>query len=136
MDEAPRTFVQVWFERAQLRVMMRPEALKETVRAVVSKATARKILEHMESCEVDTEDQWKTRIDRNEKALEGRDPFELARIFKELSHLRAAGINLRAADRKHLQTAFDLLSDELGAALSLPQEQIDEEIRNHCGVTE
>ncbi|MEM9302941.1 MAG: hypothetical protein AAGE01_12555 [Pseudomonadota bacterium] len=134
MGEEPRRFVKLWFARAKLNIMMRPAALEDEVREVISAAEAKKVLKHIETCDSTMSQQWKTRTGRNEKAIASHDPFECARVYKGLSRFQAEGNNLRAADRKHMQTAFELLADELAAALDKPISEIEVDIRKRSEV--
>ena len=83
------------------------------------------MLEHIENCDDAMNEQWKTRISKNERALEGGDPYELAKVFKGLSRMQDEGKTLRAADRKHMQTSFAILSEELSTALGKSRASVE-----------
>jgi RNA polymerase-interacting CarD/CdnL/TRCF family regulator len=136
MGQEPSTFAKLYFERDGLSLMMRPQDLEENVRQIISDKEAKEVLKHLESCDDAMSAQWKTRTNRNESIIENGDPYELARVYKGLARMQSDGQSLRAADRKHLQTAFEFLSDELAAALGKSENQVKRMINERCGLPE
>ncbi|MDX1570976.1 MAG: CarD family transcriptional regulator [Xanthomonadales bacterium] len=134
--EEPRKFAKLFFKRDKLTVMMRPDDLDETVRSIISAAEARKVLKHLESNDSEMSSHWKTRAKKNEAAIAGGDPYDLATIYKGLSRMQQSGQSLRAADRKHMQTSMDFLSEELAAALGKSQAQVEKMIHDRCQLPE
>lgn len=132
LGEEPRRFAKLFFKREKLTVMMRPDDLEETVRNIISASEAKKVLEHLEECDASMSSQWKTRANRNQAAIDGGDPYDLARVYKGLVQMQANGGSLRAADRKHLQTSYQFLSEELAAALNKTLLQIEKMIHKRC----
>lgn len=120
-----KPFVKVFFKRENLTMIVRKQELQESSRNIISKAEAERVLEHIENCDGAMNEQWKTRIRLNEKALEGGDPYELASVFKGLSRMQDEGKTLRAADRKHLQSSFAILSEELATALGKSRASVE-----------
>ncbi len=115
--QTAKNFVRVFFKRDQLTMIVHREELEQQSRPVISSTEARRVLTHLDKGKPRVDRQWKTRAKRNERALETCDPFKLADVYKSLSAMDAEGETLRAADRNALRTSFQMLTEELAAAL-------------------
>lgn len=125
LGQKAKSFVRIFFKRDKLTMIMRRDELQDTARNVISKAEAKRVLTHLEESTAKVNSQWKSRIRNNEKALEGGDPYDLADVYMGLSKMQDEGQTLRAADRKHMQTAFSILTEELATALDKPRATIE-----------
>ena len=106
--------------------------VSDAVRAPIDAATAKGLLDYLVSCEGKSSRQWKVRNARNEKALTSGDPKELVQVYKSLCLLQNETGRLGVADRRHLQTAFDLLVEEMAIAMGEPQETVRSMILERC----
>ncbi len=120
-----KSFVRVFFKKDQLTMIVRRDELKEASRPVISQAEAKRVLKHLDSSKAKMDKQWKSRTRKNERALEKCDPYELADVYKGLVRMEDQGEKLRAADRKAMQSSFDILTAELSAALGKPQQAVE-----------
>ena len=115
LDEA--TYAQLYFKRDDLTFMLLKEDLSKTVRSLISASEARKVLKQIEHWDGEPKSQWKARADTHEAIIEGGDPFEYAKVVKELSRMESAD-ELRPRDRRNLNDTLDLLEEELTASLN------------------
>ena len=115
LDEA--TYAQLYFKRDDLTFMLLKEDLPKTVRSLISASEARKVLQQIKQWDGEPRSQWKARADAHEAVIEGGNPFEYAKVVKELSKMESAD-ELRPRDRKNLSDTLDLLEEELTASLN------------------
>jgi len=66
--------------------------------------------------------QWKARADKHQAAIDGGDPFEYAKVVKELSRMEAEG-TLRPRDKGHLNQSMELLVEEVSRTLKKTADQ-------------
>jgi RNA polymerase-interacting CarD/CdnL/TRCF family regulator len=92
------------------------------VRQPISRTDARKLLNEIKEWKGKPKKQWKARANANQAAIERGNPFEYARVYKDLAKLEAEGA-LRAQDRQHLSQSANLLIDELAHSLRKTPEQ-------------
>ena len=70
----------------------------------------------MKGCKVTVDDQWKSRANTHQAMMDEGGPNAYAEVYKGL-RVREQGDALSAADRKHLRTCEEFLSEELANAL-------------------
>lgn len=116
-------FVQLFFPRHQMTMMIREQDLVGTVRRPIAKKTAREVLAHIGSWHGRVSQQWKTREGALQKKLDDGDPFALAEVYKIL-RLRQQADTLSAADRRQLSQCETRLSEELAMAFGLAPEKV------------
>lgn len=125
--ENQSAFVEVFFKRDGLTLMLREKDLENTVRKPLSKADAKKLLDHLEGWSGNVRREWKARANANQQAIERGDPFGYADVYKGLSKLEQEG-TLRTTDRAHLNRSLDFLAEELANALGKTPEQARDQI--------
>ena len=136
LGEEPRRFAKLFFKRDGLTLLVRRQDLSESVRSIISAKEARDVLDHLKSCKPKMSTHWKSRTNKNEAAIEDGEPEKLATVYKGLVTMQAKGQSLRAADRKHLQASFDLLCEELAAALGEPRSEVERMVLVRSGATD
>lgn len=80
------------------------------------------MLSHLADWDGKAKSQWKARADKHQAAIDGGDPFEYAKVVKELSRMEAEG-TLRPRDKGHLNQSLDLLVEEVSRTLKKTPEQ-------------
>lgn len=101
---------------------MREDDLDEVMRAPIGENRARQILDHLQTFEGETSDQWKTRANAHQRKMDEGEPFGYAEVYKSLRVREQEG-SLSAADRKHLKQSAEFLSEELANALGTSNRQ-------------
>ena len=99
----------------------------------VSAEEAARLLSHMKEWDGEVHKQWKARTATHQAAIDGGDPFEYAKVLKELIQLKQKG-PLRPNDRAHLSRSLDLLTEELSRALNMTTLQARELIDDAVGI--
>lgn len=131
--DEPATFAQLYFKRDALTVQLRQEDLGEMLRPPMSAREAKRLLEHLATCEGRMNPQWKTRTRANQARLAKGDAFGYAEVLKGLLKLEANG-SLVAADRDHLGQATELLAEEISHALGKTTQEAAALILEKCAV--
>ena len=121
------SFAQLYFQRADLTLILRLRDAAAAVRPPVTAEQAGQILNHIEHWDGRASKQWKARAAAHQEAMDRGDPFEYAEVFKALSRLQAAD-GLRHTDRAHLNRAIDALADELAFALGETHDHVRQQI--------
>jgi RNA polymerase-interacting CarD/CdnL/TRCF family regulator len=98
------------------------------VRSLMTASEARKLLDQIKNWDGTAKDQWKARAEGHQAAIDGGDPFEYAKILKELSRMEADG-TLRPRDKANLDQSMELLTEELSRALEKTPAQAHQLIR-------
>ena len=117
------TYAELFFKREKLKLTLLKKDLSKCVRSLLTPKQARQLLDHIAEWEGTPKKQWKARADAHQAALDGGDPFEYAKVYKELCHLEANGETFRLADRTHLNQAQELLTEELARCLKKTPDQ-------------
>jgi RNA polymerase-interacting CarD/CdnL/TRCF family regulator len=125
--EKETPFAQVYFERDGLTLMLRKQDLAKTVRKPINASEARQLLDHLEKWNGKVTNEWKSRANANQVAMERGDPFSYAEVYKGLCKLEAEG-TLRSTDREHMNRSLDFLVEELAIALGKTPEQARNQI--------
>lgn len=97
------------------------------VRPVVSGQEASKLLQAMETIQVEMTQNWNRRYRENMSRIKSGDLLEVARVVKGLSH-RDQERGLSTGERKMLHTAKQILISELMLAQSLPYDKVEERV--------
>jgi CarD family transcriptional regulator len=121
LDEA--TYAQLYFKRDDLTFMLLKEDLSKTVRSLISASEARKVLQQIKQWDGEPKSQWKARADAHEAIITGGNPFEYAKVVKELNRMESAD-ELRPRDRRNLYDTLDLLEQELTESLNKTPVQV------------
>ncbi|HSM68774.1 MAG TPA: hypothetical protein VK830_03595, partial [Xanthomonadales bacterium] len=98
------------------------EDVPNTIRDLLTKKEAEKLLDHLKQWGGSASSQWKARADKHQAAIDGGDPFEYAKVVKELSKMEAEG-TLRPRDKAHLNQALDSLVEEVSRTLRKSPDQ-------------
>ena len=125
--EKETTFVQLYFKRDRLTLMLRKQDLAKTVRKPINASEAKQLLDHLEKWNGKASSEWEARANANRVALERGDAFSYAEVYKGLSKLETEG-TLRPTDRAHLNQSLDFLAEELANALGKTPEQARNQI--------
>jgi RNA polymerase-interacting CarD/CdnL/TRCF family regulator len=125
--EKETAFVQVYFKRDGLTLMLREQDLEDTVRKPINASEAKQLLDHLETWDGKVRSEWKARANANQMVMESGDPFGYVEVYKGLSKLEAEG-TLRTTDRAHLNRSLDFLAEELANALGKTNEQARDQI--------
>ena len=116
------TYAELYFEREDLTLTLLKDDLPDAVRALISANKARKLLKELEAWDGQPSKQWKARANAHQAAIDSGDPFEYAKVYKELSRLDAED-TLRAGDRAHHKQTEELLVEELANSLKKTRRQ-------------
>ena len=100
------TYVELYFAREELTVTLLRENLPDEVRDVISADEAADVLTLMEDWDKAVESNWKSRANRHQAAIESGDPYEYAKVLKELSSL-SRDKPLRASDKAHFNQSHE-----------------------------
>jgi CarD family transcriptional regulator len=112
----------LYFEREDLTLTLLKDDLPEAVRTLISANKARQLLKELKQWAGKPSKQWKARANTHQAAIDSGDPFEYAKVFKELSQLDADE-TLRAGDRAHYKQSEELLVEELANSLGKTRRQ-------------
>ena len=126
--EKETTFVQLYFKRNGLTLMLRKQDLAKTVRKPINASEARQLLDHLEKWNGEVNSEWQARAKANQVAMECGDPFSYAEVYKGLSKLEAEGATLRPTDREYLNQSLDFLAEELANALGKTPELVRDQL--------
>jgi RNA polymerase-interacting CarD/CdnL/TRCF family regulator len=102
--------------------------LSNSVRSLISAREARKLLREIKHWEGEAKEQWKARADAHEAAIEGGDPFEYAKVAKELCRMESEQ-ELRPRDKANLNRSLNLLTEEITQSLKKSPTQASKLIR-------
>lgn len=130
---APASYAQLYFARDELTMTLLEEKLPEAVRSVISPEEAKDLLNQLSSWNGASARQWKARAHAHQNALDSGDPFEYAKVIKELAQIENEG-PLRTNDRSHLNRSLYLLTEELACALKKSSRQVSKLIDQAVGV--
>lgn len=120
---ATASYVQIYFARDSLTVMMLEKDLPGAVRSLISASEASKLLAEAKAWKGKADSQWKSRANTHQQAIESGDPLEYFKVLKELSYLESQGV-LRSMDRAHYNKSYILLTEELSCALGKSTTQV------------
>jgi len=112
----PATYAEVYFEREDLTLTLQKDRLADEVRTLISANKSRQLLKELQAWSKKPSKQWKARANAHQAAIATGDPFEYAKVYKELSGLDADDA-LRTGDRQHFKQTEALLVEELASAL-------------------
>ena len=121
-DEA--TYAQIYFSRSDLTFTLLKDECSNVIRSLISADEARQLLEQIETWDGKPKSQWKARVDKHQAAIETGDPFEYAKVPKELSKIKQDE-ELRPADRANLEQSLSLLKEEITYSLKKTPAQVD-----------
>lgn len=116
-------YVQLYFERDELMMIVRHEDLSDLVRELISSEQAKELLDHVTVWNGKPAAKWKPRAAAHQAALDSGDPFEYVKVLKVLSQLERDG-SLSSSDRKHLSLSLCLLTEELACAMKQSRKQV------------
>ncbi len=113
-------------------VIIPVESLKALgIREVIKPWEADQVLELLsqpEECQSDLTQPWNQRFRQYNEKLNSGSIFEVARVLKELSLIKQYK-KLSFGEKKIMETALNLLSQELAIAKSAQEEEIKKEIQ-------
>lgn len=92
------------------------DELPNTVRSLISATQARKLLKQIETWDGEAKSQAKARADKHQAAIESGNPFEYAKVAKELGRIKSED-ELRPRDRTNLAQSLTLLREEITHSL-------------------
>jgi len=114
LEEA--VYAQLYFERDGLTLILLEKDVPSMVRSLITPAEAKKLLNQISNWKGEAKEQWKARAEAHQASIDGGDPFECAKVLKELSKMAADG-TLRPRDKSNLDQSMNLLCEELSRAL-------------------
>lgn len=112
----------MYFERDDLTLTLLEEDVPTTIRDLLTKKESQELLTHLKEWDGKAKSQWKARADKHQAAIDGGDPFEYAKVVKELSRMEAEG-TLRPRDKGHLNQCMELLVEEVSRTLKKTPDQ-------------
>jgi CarD family transcriptional regulator len=121
-DEA--TYAQIYFSRNDLTFTLLKDECSNVIRRLISAEEARELLEQIETWDGEPRSQWKARADKHQAAIETGDPFEYAKVPKELSRMGQEE-ELRPRDKANLEQSLNLLKEEIIYSLKKTPTQVD-----------
>lgn len=126
-------FATLYFEDSEMKLTLLQKDLDEQVREILSEDEAMEILNYLGDEDHKLNKNWKVRNRNNKERLTSGDPRELCIVAKGLLRLKKKknGV-LSTADRNQLQTALNLLAQELGRALDEDPSSMEDKLREVC----
>ena len=121
-DEA--TYAEVHFPGNNLTFTLLKDECSNMLRSLMSADDSLKLLEQIEKWDGEPKSQWKARADKHQAAIETGDPFEYAKVPKELSKLDSED-ELRPRDKVNLAQSLALLKEEITHSLRKSPAQVD-----------
>jgi RNA polymerase-interacting CarD/CdnL/TRCF family regulator len=121
-DEA--TYAKVHFSNSNLTFTILEDECPNILRNLISAAGARKLLKQIEDWDGKPKSQWKARADKHQAQIETGDPFEYAKVPKEISRIGPEE-ELRPRDRANLEQSLNLLREEITHSLKKTPAQAD-----------
>ena len=125
-------YAQLYFERDALTLTLLEKDLANTVRRLITAKEAQDLLDQTRNWDGEAKSQWKARADTHEAAISGGNPFEYAKVVKELNKMDPDE-PLRNRDRANLDQSFNLLVEELARALKKTPKQAHKLISEATG---
>lgn len=122
------TYAELYFERENLTLTLLRDDLPDAVRLVISANKARQLLKEIRQWSGTPSKQWKARANAHQAAIESGNPFEYAKVFKEL-HQLGMEETLRSGDRSNFKHTEELLVEELANSLGKTQNKAQELLR-------
>jgi len=121
-DEA--TYAQIHFSRNDLTFTLLKDECPNMLRNLISADDSLELLEQIEKWDGEPKAQWKARADKHQAAIETGDPFEYAKVPKELSKMGAED-ELRPRDKANLAQSLALLKEEITYSLKKTPAQVE-----------
>ena len=121
-DEA--TYAQIHFPSNNLTFTILKDECPNFLRGLISADDARELLKQIENWDGEPKSQWKARADKHQAAIETGDPFEYAKVPKEISKIGPEE-ELRPRDRANLEQSLNLLKEEITHSLNKTPAQVD-----------
>jgi len=108
---------------SKMKVMIPVEAAKQVgIRAIINKKDVKKVLDLLQSEEVDTEEDWKIRYQNNLNKIKSGSIYEVADVCRNLFK-RASGKELSIMERKLYESAYNLIKMEIALSKSVELEE-------------
>lgn len=126
------SFVHLYFEREELKLMLPAKQLANTVRAPINAKRAARLIDALSDIEPDIAKSWKARHRRNQELLESGDPRKLAEAFKTLALLKHKKGSLNNTERRQFQLSQELLVEELSYACGESEQAVLQQILAQC----
>ena len=98
--------------------------MPNTVRGLISAVEARKLLKQIEDWDGEPKSEWKARADKHQSAIESGNPFEYAKVAKELGKMKPES-ELRPRDKANLAQSLTLLKEEITYSLKKTPSQVE-----------
>jgi RNA polymerase-interacting CarD/CdnL/TRCF family regulator len=117
------SYAQLYFERDDLTFIILEEELPGQVRKLMPHKQAKEVLALIKAWDGKPSSAWKARSDAHQKAIDSGDPFEYAKVFRELHEMDCKD-ELRPQDTAHLNKISLLLSEELALSLNKADRQV------------
>jgi RNA polymerase-interacting CarD/CdnL/TRCF family regulator len=103
-------------------IILEKELLAQ-VRKLMPQKQAKEVLDMIRTWDGKPSSDWKIRSEAHQRAIDGGDPFENAKSYRELHEMDRKDA-LRPQDKAHLNQISQLLSEELARSLNKPDQQI------------
>ena len=129
------SYAELYFSSQDLTLILLEKDLPETVRELVPAEKADELIACLEDWDGEPNKAWKARALGHQAAIEGGDPFENVKTFKELYGLSLVGV-LRTSDRQNYNKSLELLIEELMYSLGKPQRRVRKLIMDALGASE
>ena len=121
---AEATYAQIHFSRNNLTFTLLIDECPNMLRSLISADDSLALLEQIEKWDGKPGSQWKARADKHQAAIETGNPFEYAKVAKELSRI-GSDDELRPRDRANLAQSMALLKEEITYSLKKTPAQVD-----------
>ena len=126
------SYAELYFTSQDLTLILLAGSLSEEVRELVPAEKGNELIACLESWDGKPSKAWKARANAHQAALDGGDPFDNVKVFKELSGMSAEGA-LRMSDRQNYNKSLDLLIEELMYSLGKTENRVRKLIMNALG---
>lgn len=129
------SYAELYFTSQDLTLILLESDMSETVRELVPAEKASELLTCLKEWSGAPNKAWKARAFAHQAAIEGGDPFENVKAFKELYGLSVEGA-LRTSDRQNYNKSLELLIEELMYSLGKTRQRVRKLIQDALGTSE
>ncbi len=107
----------------KMKVMIPVEKARDIgIRSIIKRTDVKKVLDLLRKDEVDTEEDWKIRYQNNMNKIKSGSIYSVAEVCRNL-YKRAKDKELSLMERRLYESAYSLISSEIGLARSITPEE-------------
>lgn len=107
----------------KMKVMIPVEKARDIgIRSIIKRTDVKKVLDLLRKDEVDTEEDWKIRYQNNMNKIKSGSIYSVAEVCRNL-YKRAKDKELSLMERRLYESAYSLISSEIGLARAITPEE-------------